>query len=33
MERIYLQALGVWALFPILAILNAEVRNTVYELP
>ncbi|MGC9444180.1 MAG: hypothetical protein ACP5E9_04525 [Candidatus Methanospirareceae archaeon] len=31
MERIYLQALGVWVLLLILAIVNAALRNTVYE--
>ena len=31
MERIYVQALGVWVLLLILAITNAALRNTVYE--
>ncbi|MBN1454784.1 MAG: hypothetical protein JW945_00820 [Methanomicrobia archaeon] len=30
MERIYLQALGVWVLLLILAIVNATLRNTLY---
>ena len=30
MERIYLQALGVWVLFLILAIVNAALRENVY---
>jgi hypothetical protein len=30
MERIYLQALGVWVLFVILAIVNATLRNNIY---
>jgi hypothetical protein len=31
MERIFLQALGIWVLLLILAIVNAALRNNVYE--